>query len=172
MIRQPPGAKPTYTLCPYTTLFLSLNPDAPELRVRATYGTYDQADLVVTASGPVSDLIRVGGSVARLSRGGFGDNLNIAGLENYNKDVWAGRATVEMGGNGAPVFIRLSGDFPRDKSYPRTGPRLIPCLHSGAPVFDHLYSLRPGSHHPKSDVTDLCQDMIFAAAAARTPHLP
>src|SRR3546814_13065620 len=137
MIRQPPGAKPTYTLCPYTTLFLSLNPDAPELRVRATYGTYDQADLVVTASAPVSDLIRVGGSVARLSRGGFGDNLNIPGLENYNKDVWAGRATVERGGNGAPVFIRISGDSTRDKSDPRNGHRLIPGLLPGPPVPPH-----------------------------------
>ncbi|MBB5704828.1 TonB-dependent receptor [Sphingopyxis panaciterrulae] len=129
-----------------------LDPDSPELRVRATYGTYDQADLVVTASAPVSDLIRVGGSVARLSRGGFGDNLNIPGLENYNKDVWAGRATVEMGGNGAPVFIRISGDYTRDKSDPRNGHRLIPGLVSGAPVLDNVYDTRAGLNDPKQDV--------------------
>ena len=35
----------------------------------------------------------VGVAGARLSRGGFGDNLTN-GLENYNKDVWAGRGTV------------------------------------------------------------------------------
>src|SRR3546814_13270371 len=64
-------------------------------------GTYDQADLGVTASAPIGDLLRVGGSVARLSRGGFGDNLTT-GTENYNKDVWAGRGTVELGGYGAP----------------------------------------------------------------------
>jgi len=129
-----------------------LDPDKPELRVRATYGTYDQADLVVTASAPVSDLIRIGGSVARLSRGGFGDNLNIAGLENYNKDVWAGRASIEMGGNGAPVFIRISGDYTRDKSDPRNGHRLIPGLASGAPVLDNVYDTRAGLNQPKQDV--------------------
>jgi len=129
-----------------------LDPDSPELRVRATYGTYDQADLVVTASAPVSDLIRVGGSVARLSRGGFGDNLTIKGLENYNKDVWAGRASIEMGGNGAPVFIRISGDYTRDKSDPRNGHRLIPGLVSGAPVLDNVYDTRAGLNDPKQDV--------------------
>ena len=33
--------------------------------------------------------------VARLSRGGFGDNLNIDGLENYNRDIYAARGTIE-----------------------------------------------------------------------------
>jgi iron complex outermembrane receptor protein len=130
----------------------ALNPDSPELRIRGTLGTYKQADLVVTASAPVSDLIRVGGSVARLSRGGFGDNLNIKGLENYNKDVWAGRGTIEMGGNGAPVLIRLSGDYTRDKSDPRNGHRLIPGLTSGAPVLDNVYDTRAGLNDPKQDV--------------------
>lgn len=129
-----------------------LDPDTPELRIRGTLGTFKQADLVVTASAPVSDLIRVGGSVARLSRGGFGDNLNIPGLENYNKDVWAGRASIEMGGHGAPVFIRISGDYTRDKSDPRNGHRLIPGLISGAPVLDNVYDTRAGLNDPKQDV--------------------
>jgi iron complex outermembrane receptor protein len=130
----------------------ALNPDSPELRIRGTLGTYKQADLVVTASAPISDIVRVGGSVARLSRGGFGDNLNIKGLENYNKDVWAGRATVEMGGNGAPVLIRISGDYTRDKSDPRNGHRLIPGLVSGAPVLDNVYDTRAGLNDPRQDV--------------------
>ena len=130
----------------------ALNPDSPELRIRATYGTYDQADLVVTASAPISDIFRIGGSVARLSRGGFGDNLTIPGLENYNKDVWAGRGTVELGGNGAPVLIRISGDYTRDKSDPRNGHRLIPGLVSGAPVLDDVYDTRAGLNDPRQDV--------------------
>lgn len=129
-----------------------LNPDSPELRIRATYGSYKQADLVVTGSAPISDMLRVGGSVARLSRGGFGDNLNIAGLENYNKDVWAGRGTLEFGGNGAPVLIRISGDYTRDKSDPRNGHRLIPGLISGAPVLDNVYDTRAGLNSPKQDI--------------------
>ncbi|PQM28887.1 TonB-dependent receptor [Sphingopyxis lindanitolerans] len=130
----------------------ALNPDSPELRIRGTLGTYNQADLVVTASAPISDIVRVGGSVARLSRGGFGDNLTIKGLENYNKDVWAGRGTIELGGNGAPVLIRISGDYTRDKSDPRNGHRLIPGLVSGAPVLDDVYDTRAGLNDPKQDV--------------------
>ncbi|MGE4410805.1 MAG: TonB-dependent receptor [Sphingobium sp.] len=133
----------------YVTKRLS---DKPELRIRATYGTYDQADLVVTGSVPVSDMFRVGASVARLSRGGFGDNLTIAGLENYNKDVWAARGTVEMGGTGAPVLIRISGDYTRDKSDPRNGHRLIPGLYSGAPVLGDVYDTEAGLNNPKQDV--------------------
>ncbi len=130
----------------------ALNPDSPELRIRGTYGSYNQADLVVTASVPINDMLRVGGSVARLSRGGFGDNLNIPGLENYNKDVWAGRGTLEFGGNGAPVLIRISGDYTHDKSSPRNGHRLIPGLFSGAPVLDNVYDTRAGLNDPKQDV--------------------
>ncbi len=127
-------------------------PNQTQLKVRATYGTYNQADLVVTASTPISEMIRVGGSVARLSRGGFGDNLNIPGVENYNKDVWAGRGTVEFGGNGQPVLIRISGDYTRDKSDPRNGHRLIPGRISGAPVLKNVYDTRAGLNKPKQDI--------------------
>ncbi|NNF48865.1 MAG: TonB-dependent receptor plug domain-containing protein, partial [Woeseiaceae bacterium] len=62
----------------YVTRGLS---DQTEAKVRVSYGTYNQADVVVTASTPVSDDFRIGGSVARLTRDGFGDNLNLPGLE-------------------------------------------------------------------------------------------
>ncbi len=126
-------------------------PQEISLKARATYGTYDQAEGVVTASAPISDLIRVGGSVARLSRGGFGDNLNL-GIENYNKDVWAGRASVELGGYGEPVFVRITGDYTRDKSNPRNGHRLIPGRISGAPVLDKVYDTRAGLNQPEQDI--------------------
>lgn len=121
------------------------------LKVRGTYGTYDQADLVVTASAPVSDLIRVGGSVARLSRGGFGTNLTT-GEDNYNKDIWAGRASVDIGGYGEPVLIRISGDYTKDKSNPRGGHRLIPGYASGAPVLDDVFDTRGGLNDPRQEV--------------------
>ncbi len=121
-------------------------------KARASYGTYDQADLVVTASAPVGDIVRIGASGARLSRGGFGDNLNLDGVENYNKDVWAGRASLEMGGYGAPVFVRITGDYTRDKSDPRNGHRLIPGLLSGAPVLDDEFDTRAGLASPDQDV--------------------
>jgi iron complex outermembrane receptor protein len=126
-------------------------PDAPELKVRGTIGTYKQADLIVSASVPVSDIVRVGASGARLSRGGFGDNLTT-GLENYNKDVWAGRGTLEIGGYGAPVLIRVSGDYTRDKSNPRGGHRLIPSFASAAPVLDDVFDSRGALNSPVQDV--------------------
>lgn len=126
-------------------------PDEFSLRLRGTFGTFDQADGVATVTAPIGDLLRVGGSIARLSRGGFGTNLTT-GLENYNKDVWAGRGTIEFGGSSEPVFIRLSGDYSRDRSAPRGGHRLIPGLVSGAPVLANVFNSRGGLISPEQDV--------------------
>ena len=124
----------------------------PSFKARVAYGTYDMAEAVVSASMPISDLVRVGAAGARLSRGGFGDNLNLPGVENYNKDVWAGRASLEIGGYGEPVFIRISGDYTKDNSEPRNGHRLIPGLVSGAPVLDDVFDTRAGLNFPKQEV--------------------
>jgi iron complex outermembrane receptor protein len=126
-------------------------PQDLSVKVKGTYGTYDQADLVVTASAPVNDLVRIGGSAARLSRGGFGTNLTT-GEDNYNKDIWAGRASVDIGGYGQPVLIRISGDYTKDKSNARGGHRLIPGYASGAPVLDDPYDTRGGLIDPKQEV--------------------
>ncbi len=126
-------------------------PEDFSLKIKGTLGTYKQADLVVTASAPIGDIVRVGGSLARLSRGGFGDNLTT-GLENYNKDVWAGRGTVELGGYGEPVLIRISGDYTKDKSAPRGGHRLIPSLRTNAPVLDNVFDSRGGLVDPKQEI--------------------
>ena len=116
-------------------------PDDPSLSIRGTYGSYDQADLIVTASAPVSDSFKIGASGARLSRGGFGDNLTL-GTENYNKDVWAARGTLEF--DNGPLFIRLSGDYVKDNSEARQGHRLIPGQLNGAPVLDDVFDTRAG----------------------------
>ncbi len=116
-------------------------PDDVSLKVRGTYGSYDQADLIVTASTPISDSLRIGASGARLSRGGFGDNLTL-GTENYNKDVWAARGTIEF--DSGPVFVRLSGDYVKDNSEARQGHRFIPGRLSGAPVLDNVFDTRAG----------------------------
>jgi iron complex outermembrane recepter protein len=126
-------------------------PDEFELKARATIGNYSQADGIISVSAPVSDMFRVGASVARLSRGGFGDNLTT-GLENYNKDIWAGRGTVEFGGNDAPVLIRVSGDYTKDKSSQRGGHRLITSLLSATPVLANVYDTRGALNNPKQDI--------------------
>jgi iron complex outermembrane receptor protein len=126
-------------------------PDDFEAKVRATYGSYDQADAVVSLAVPVGDMFKFGVSGARLSRGGFGDNLNL-GIENYNKDVWAGRASVEFESPDNRLFVRISGDYTHDKSNPRNGHRLIPGFLSGAPVLDNVYDTQAGLTVPKQDI--------------------
>ena len=116
--------------------------DVARLSARATYGSYDQADGVISASTPVGDgTLRFGGSLARLSRGGFGKNLTT-GEENYNKDIWAGRGTMEVHADG--FFARLSGDYTHDASSARGGHRLITGQLSGAPVLTPVTRVNSG----------------------------
>ncbi len=114
----------------------------PELRLRGTVGTYGQLDGVATASYPIADMFRVGASVARLTRDGFGKNFTT-GDDNYNKNVTAGRVSAEIGRDDH-ALLRLSADYTRDKSATRGGHRLIPGLLSGAPVLDNEFN-SPGA---------------------------
>ncbi len=131
----------------YVTARLS---DETRLKVQGTLGNYDQADLIVTASTPISDTVRIGASGARLSRGGFGDNLNLDGVENYNKDVWAARGTVEV--ESGPLFIRLAGDYVKDNSDPRQGHRFLPGTFTVSPVLDNVYDTRAGLNVVEQEV--------------------
>ena len=116
-------------------------PDETAVKIRGTYGSYDQADLIISASTPVTDNLKIGASGARLSRGGFGDNLTL-GTENYNKDVWAGRGTIEF--ESGAFSARLSGDYVKDTSEARQGHRLIPSLVTNQPVLDDVFDTRAG----------------------------
>jgi iron complex outermembrane receptor protein len=131
----------------YVTRRLS---DSPELRMRATVGTYGQLDGVVTASYPIADMFRVGASVARLTRDGFGKN-HTTGEENYNKDILAGRISAEIGADDS-ALLRLSADYTKDKSNTRGGHRLIPGLVSGAPVLDNEFNSRGALLDPTQKV--------------------
>ena len=132
----------------YVTKRLS---DEPELSVRLTGGNYKEADAVVSASTALAPGARVGISVARLSRGGFGDNLNLTARENYNKDIWAGRVTGEFEPSDMLSF-RVTGDYLKDNSDPKQGHRLIPGVLSGAPVLANEYDTRAGLDTPNQDV--------------------
>ncbi|MGI8611452.1 MAG: TonB-dependent receptor [Sphingomicrobium sp.] len=121
-----------------------------ELRMRANLGTDEQADLVLSVAQPLSDAFRIGGAFARLSRGGFGKNLTT-GQENYNKDIYAARGTLEFE-PAETAFLRLSGDYTWDYSNTRGGHRLIPGLRSGAPVLDDEFDSRGALLDPKQKV--------------------
>lgn len=119
--------------------------------LRGTYGTFNQADGVITLSTPLTSdgVVRVGGALARMTRDGFGKNLTT-GLDNYNKNVWAGRGTIEI--HATDFFARLSGDYTRDKSNARGGHRLIPSQFSNTPLLANVYDTQGGLNTPIQDV--------------------
>jgi iron complex outermembrane receptor protein len=94
------------------------------LDAKATLGNYGEKDLVLKASTPVSDILRVGGTIATFNRNGFGHNV-LNGKDNYNKDVQAARLSVELTPN-SDLFVRLATDRTVDNSEPRQGYRLTP----------------------------------------------
>lgn len=150
-------------------------PDTFALKARATYGTFNQIDGVLTASAPINDIVRVGGSVARLTRDGFGENITT-GKENYDKDIWAARGTLEMGGGGAPVSIRVTGDYTRDRSNPRGGHRLIAGSAPGSEILPDVFDTAGAIDDPKQDIeawglamnikVDLTDALMFKSISA------
>ena len=125
--------------------------DDPQGSARVNIGTYNQLDMVLTASAPLADGIKVGAAVARLSRDGFGKNLTT-GKENYNKEIIAGRGTIELEPTDN-LLVRVSGDYTRDDSDPRGGHRLLPSLLTLAPVLDDEFDTRGGLDEPRQKIT-------------------
>ncbi|MCS0612778.1 TonB-dependent receptor [Massilia kyonggiensis] len=108
-----------------------------DVRLRGTLGNYQERDAVITASTPVGEQLRVGGTVARFKHGGYGTNL-FDGSPNYDKDLKAARLSAEW--TPTPdLFIRLAGDITQDDSHPKNGHRLIVGRTSGAPILSNVY---------------------------------
>lgn len=94
----------------------------PTLDAKLTFGNYGEKDLVVKGSMPISDILRIGATVGTFNRDGFGHNI-LNGRQNYNKDVVAGRVSLEL--TPTPeLFIRLATDKTVDDSEARQGRRL------------------------------------------------
>ena len=120
------------------------------MSVKGTGGEYGQLDATATASYPLGDALRIGSSVARLHRGRFGQNVTT-GLDNYNKEVKAGRVSAEIGRDDS-ALIRGRADYTRDDNAPRGGHRLLAGLRSGTPVLSNVFTSQGGlvSPHQKS----------------------
>ncbi len=131
----------------YVTRRLS---DEPEFKARMEVGSYSQLDVVLTGSIPLGDTFRIGGSVANLTRDGFGDNL-YNGRENYNKDLFGYRFSAEWEPTDS-LFIRLSTDSIEDDSDPKQGYRVYPGAFSGLPVLDDIYDTRANLDNPRQSV--------------------
>jgi len=128
-----------------------LNPDSAEANAKFSYGTDNMMDLVLTGSVPLSDTFRIGGSVAKFSRDGFGDNLNLPGIENYNKDSLGVRFSAEWEPN-EDWFVKFAADYVDDDSDPRQGHRLVPAAWSGNPVLKNVYDTESGLNNPIQSV--------------------
>lgn len=124
----------------YVTRRLS---DELDVRLRGTYGTYNQADFVGTVSAPVSDGVRIGATVASFNRDGFGDNL-FTGGEQYDKDIFGYRlsAEIEPADN---LLIRIAYDNTDDQSSAVAGWRPFPGAFSGVPSPGDVFDTNAGA---------------------------
>ena len=149
-------------------------PNEVAANLRGTVGTYGQFDAVASASVPVGELFRVGASVARLTRDGFGTNFTT-GDDNYDKDVIAGRISAEAGSEET-ALIRLSADYTKDRSNTRGGHRLITSLRSGQPVLSNEFNSRGALLDPTQKVVSkgvaahasigITDDLLFKSITA------
>jgi iron complex outermembrane receptor protein len=110
-------------------------------KIKGTYGSYNQTDLLVEGHTPVGGGLSVGGAYALYKRDGYGKNLTT-GAEHYNKDVQAVRLSAEYKPNDA-LFFRLAYDKVQDDSNPRHGHRELPALVGGYKVLD-VYDTQAG----------------------------
>lgn len=114
-----------------------------QLNVQATLGSYSQRDLKVTGQIPlIEDTVYLGVGYANLNRDGFGEYLVSAldgqDKENYNKDLWAARLTLEVHASD-DLFFRFGWDKTEDTSNAKGGYRLIPSILTDAPVPDSKF---------------------------------
>lgn len=135
----------------YVTKKLDAEPTA---KARVSLGSYNQLDAVISGSTPLTDQLRIGGSIARLTRDGFGDNLTQSGVENYQKDLFGARISVEWDATDNLSF-RLTGDLIDDKSDPRQGHRLTTGNLTGAPILNDVFDTRAGLSVPEQSVESL-----------------
>lgn len=80
---------------------------------------------------------------------GFGENI-ITGADNYDKEVFAARLSLEWTPSDA-LFVRLAADRTDDDSNARQGHRLLPSLLTGQPVLDNVFDTRAGLAVPESE---------------------
>ncbi|MCG9697731.1 TonB-dependent receptor [Shewanella sp. Isolate11] len=114
-----------------------------ELSLKGTVGSYAQKDLKIAGQYPIiDDKLYFGFAVASLNRDGFGEFITSAlpdqDTENYNKDVLAGRVSLEYTPTDS-LFMRLTYDKTKDESNAKGGYRILPSLLTNAPVPDSKY---------------------------------
>jgi iron complex outermembrane receptor protein len=129
----------------------------PTFDAKLTLGNYNERNLVLKGSAPVSDMLRLGATIGTFNRDGFGHNV-ITGEDNYNKEVLAGRFSAELSPN-SDLFVRFTADRTNDDSQPKQGYRLTPGAAPGnlAPLsgaYDTRANLYKVNGHQQQVVTE------------------
>jgi iron complex outermembrane receptor protein len=96
----------------------------PHLRARASLGSYQQRDVILSGSIPLGERAAVGAAFAKYDRDGYGENI-FTGADTNNKDVISGRLSFEARPTDS-LFIRLAGDYLEDDSNANHGHRERP----------------------------------------------
>jgi len=114
-----------------------------EFDLATTFGDYSRKDYKAAGKmALVDNELYLGFALASLSRDGYGEFLqsDLSGqdLENYNKDVFAGRFTLEYSPSDS-LFMRFNYDKTLDDSNAKGGYRLLPSIVTNAPVPDSVY---------------------------------
>jgi iron complex outermembrane recepter protein len=105
----------------------------PSLLAKGTLGSYNEQDIVLSGSVPLSDMFAIGGAVALNKHDGYGKNLTT-GAEHYNKDTKAYRLSADFKPNDTFV-ARFSYDKYQDDSNPRHGHREAVALNAAGTPF-------------------------------------
>jgi len=123
----------------------AMDTEEAHLRARFNYGSYNQTDVILSGSVPLTEDFVVGGALALYVRDGYGENLTT-GAEHYNKDVDAFRISAQWTPTDA-LTVRFTADGVDDDSNPRHGYRLADYPAGGpdyAPL-GNVYDTRAGS---------------------------
>ena len=114
-----------------------------EVRLRGSYGLYNQSDVVGTVSVPVSDILRIGATVASFQRDGFGNNL-FTGSEQYDKDILGFRVSAELEPTDN-LLLRIAYDNTDDQSSAVAGWRPYPGGLSSIPSPQSVFDTNAGA---------------------------
>ncbi len=107
-----------------------MDTEAAHLRARFNYGSYNQSEVILSGSTPLTENFVVGGALALYVRDGYGENL-FTGRDHYDKDVDAFRLSAQWTPTDN-LSIRLTADGVEDDSTPRNGYRLASFPAGGA----------------------------------------
>ena len=115
----------------------------PQFNAEVTLGNYSRRDMKLTGQMPlIEDKVYLGVGYANLNRDGYGEFLISAldgqDTENYNKDLWAARLTLEIHPSDN-LFLRFGWDKTEDDSNAKGGYRLLPSLRTDAPQPDSVF---------------------------------